>query len=307
MLKIITFATLSILTALNISCGNAEIQANSDKAINSPNDSLPTKTINTTNAISFPWLSEKTNSNGSIGDTPTPKNYSRVAAATNSYGAWLRSLPLLASNAKVMLFDGREKSYQAGAYRVLNIDIGTRDLQQCADAIMRLKAEYHYAQKEYSKIHFNYTSGTKVSFDDWSKGKKPIVSGNKVSFSAPIGKEDRSYTNFKKYLQNIYTFAGTASLEKELQKVGSIKDIQIGDVFIKGGFPGHAVIVIDVAESAKGEKIFLLAQSYMPAQSIHILKNPNQPNLSPWYSLADGEELHTPEWTFGANTLHRFK
>jgi hypothetical protein len=295
MLKIIT---LSFLAAINISCGTNEIQA-----IDSPTDSLPQSTKITT---SFPWLSNNNSSSGIVSDIATPKNYSR-AAAQNNYASWLPALPLLPNNAKVMLFDGREKPYQAGAYRVLNIDIGTRDLQQCADAIMRLKAEYHYSRKEYSQIHFNYTSGTKVSFDDWRKGKKPIVSGSKVNFSAPTGKEDNSYPNFKKYLQSIYSFAGTASLEKELQKVSSLKDIQIGDVFIKGGFPGHAIIVMDIAQSASGEKVFLLAQSYMPAQSIHILKNLNQPALSPWYSLRDGEELRTPEWTFAPNTLHRFK
>ena len=51
--------------------------------------------------------------------------------------------------------------------------------------------------------------------------------------------------------------------------------LQPGDVFIKGGSPGHAVIVVDVAiYTQTGKKVFLLAQSYMPAQQIHILVNP---------------------------------
>ena len=51
--------------------------------------------------------------------------------------------------------------------------------------------------------------------------------------------------------------------------------MQIGDVFIKGGFPGHAVVVLDMAENDRtGQRVFLLAQSYMPAQDIHIMKNP---------------------------------
>lgn len=303
MLKIIA---LSLFGLVNIGCGGDEIQAFAYTP--SATDSLP-KSKAAINSLYFPWLDtqKEYELRTLVVGIACPEGFGRKEIDLNSFGTYLRMLPLLPEGAKVMLYDGREKPYQAGAARVLNIDIGSRDLQQCADAVMRLKAEYHYSRKEYSKIHFNYTSGTRVSFDDWSKGKKPIVSGKTVSFSAATGKEDRSYPNFKKYLQNIYTFAGTASLEKELQKVASLKDIQIGDVFIKGGFPGHAVIVIDVAENTKGEKIFLLAQSYMPAQSIHILKNPNQPNLSPWYSLADGEELRTPEWTFGAKTLHRFK
>ncbi len=255
----------------------------------------------------FPWLKAPATAAESLEQgIATPAGFTRASADKNSFAAYLRRLPLYPKGTKVMLFDGREKPYQVGAYRVLNIDIGSRDLQQCADAIMRLKAEYHYEQKAYAKIHFNYTNGVRVSFDDWRKGKKPIVSGKKTSFSSPTGKEDNSYANFKKYLQNIYTFAGTASLEKELVKVPRLADIQAGDVFIKGGFPGHAVIVMDVAQNAAGEKIFLLAQSYMPAQSIHILQNPNNPLRSPWYSLKDGEELITPEWSFAAGTLKRF-
>ena len=53
----------------------------------------------------------------------------------------------------------------------------------------------------------------------------------------------------------------------------SIENIEIGDVFIQGGFPGHAIIVVDLAENEVGEKCFLVAQSYMPAQEIHVLKN----------------------------------
>ena len=71
-----------------------------------------------------------------------------------------------------------------------------------------------------------------------------------------------------------------------------------GDIFIQGGFPGHAVLVLDVATNAQDEKIFLIGQSYMPAQDFHILKNLENENLSPWYKINDGEKLYTPEWTF---------
>jgi hypothetical protein len=81
--------------------------------------------------------------------------------------------------------------------------------------------------------------------------------------------------------------------------VQNLKSIEAGDVFIKGGTPGHAVTVMDVAMNAKGEKIFLLSQSYMPAQDIHILKNFNDLSISPWYRVSDIEStLETPEYTF---------
>ncbi|MBN2610182.1 MAG: hypothetical protein JXB00_01355, partial [Bacteroidales bacterium] len=54
-------------------------------------------------------------------------------------------------------------------------------------------------------------------------------------------------------------------------------------------------------------KVFLLAQSYMPAQDIQILKNPNDKSISPWYSLDFEGDLITPEWTFKKTDLKRFK
>jgi len=83
--------------------------------------------------------------------------------------------------------------------------------------------------------------------------------------------------------------------------------MQIGDVFIQGGSPGHCVIVVDMAHDPKtGEKIFILAQSYMPAQDIQILKNPSNAAISPWYSVDFGDVLKTPEWTFTKGDLKRF-
>ncbi len=236
-----------------------------------------------------------------------PVNYKREFVEKGSFEEWLRFLPLLPENQKVMYYDGRVKPYQDGAYRVLNIDIGNSDLQQCADAIMRLKAEYHFSRGEFAKIHFNYTSGHKVSFDDWRKGKKPLLSGSKMSFSTKSIKEDNSYSNFKKYLRNIFIYAGTASLEKELNPK-DIKDVKAGDIFIKGGFPGHAVLVLDVAvHTESGKKIFLLGQSYMPAQSFHVLQNfRHDQKLSPWYPEDFGEILHTPEWEFKRTSIKEF-
>ena len=86
-----------------------------------------------------------------------------------------------------------------------------------------------------------------------------------------------------------------------------MKTIQIGDVFILGGFPGHAVLVVDVCENkSTGEKLFLIQQSYMPAQEIHVLKNLNNSEISPWYSVNFSGDLETPEWTFTKEQLMRW-
>ena len=234
-----------------------------------------------------------------------PYGFSRIKVPENSFAQWLRFLPAKDLSESVKLHSGELKPNQKAHFAIVNIDVGKRDLQQCADAVMRLKAEYHYAVKDFSKIHFNFTSGHKVAFDDWSKGRKPKISGNAVTFTNPGTDVDVSYPNFRKYMNMVFSYAGTASLSKELRTVKT-EDMQIGDVFIQGGFPGHAIIVTDMAENEQGEKVFLIAQSYMPAQDIHILKNLNEEDINPWYSLNFGEQLNTPEWTFYKNDLKRF-
>lgn len=103
----------------------------------------------------------------------------------------------------------------------------------------------------------------------------------------------------------VFGYAGTLSLAQEL-KQQELKNIKPGDVFIRGGSPGHAVIVVDVAQNKKGKKCFMLAQSYMPAQEIHILKNYNDENISPWYREDFGEILLTPEYIFNQTELKQF-
>ena len=108
-------------------------------------------------------------------------------------------------------------------------------------------------------------------------------------------------------MELLFTYAGTLSLAKELPSV-PINNMQIGDVLIQGGSPGHAVLVIDMATNPHNkEKVFLLAQSYMPAQETQILKNPAHPN-NPWYRLNDiTDQITTPEWTFTVDDLKRFE
>lgn len=229
-----------------------------------------------------------------------PQGYERIPSDKNSFAQWLLDLPLKPAGSKVYYYDGRVK--QHNVYDgVLSMDIGQRDLQQCADAAIRLRAEYLFAQKKYDAIIFHFTSGFPVPYSKWKNGYRLRIQGNICSWVLATP-SDNSYKSFRQYLDLVFSYAGTLSLQKEL-KQKHIADIQPGDVFIHGGSPGHAVIVIDVAVNAEGKRIFMLAQSYMPAQDIHILKNESQPVLSPWYESDVPGDLITPEWVFSRNEL----
>jgi hypothetical protein len=234
-----------------------------------------------------------------------PEGFSRIEVESGSFGEYLRNLPLKPHGSKVMYYNGEAKMNDVHE-AVIDIDIGNRDLQQCADAVIRLKAEYLYQQKEFDKIRFNFTNGFNAEYSRWIEGYRIEVKENDVSWKK-TSEYSIDYKDFRKYLDMVFAYAGTLSLSKELKPV-TIDEMTIGDVFIQGGTPGHCVIVVDIAESRQsGQKIFLLAQSYMPAQDIHILKNLNDQGLSPWYHLTSEEVLHTPEWNFKTTDLKRFE
>lgn len=214
-----------------------------------------------------------------------PAGFVREPARAGSWAEWLRHLPLKPAGARVLTYTGAEKWRQDVHAAIIDIDVGKRDLQQCADAIMRLRAEWLYTSGRPNEIAFNDTDGKRRAFSRANR---------------------KDYAGFRKYMDQVFAYAGTYSLEQEL-KPASLEAITIGDVFIKGGFPGHAVLVADVAvNKTTGEKRFLLAQSYMPAQDVHILKNPKSADGTPWYATAFGDTLVTPEWRFPRTSLKRW-
>ena len=209
-----------------------------------------------------------------IQDIPPPTGFRRSTVSKGSFAAWLRQVNLKKSKI-VYLFNGLPKLNQQAQYAVLDIPVGKKNLQQCADAVMRLRAEYLYSAGRYNEIIFYDNLNRAYRFD-------------------PANYR----SGFESYLEKVYAWCGTISLDKQLKTISNYADVQPGDVFIHGGSPGHAVMVMDVAVTASGEQVFMLAQSYMPAQDIHILKNPADENKSPWYRLPVHEPLQTPEWIF---------
>lgn len=256
------------------------------------------KTNALTKAVNAPIINERGNTVQKRFNTP--QGFERQNVSANSFANYLRNLPLKPNGSKVKYYNGALKD-NAPYIAVVNMPISDRNLQQCADAVMRLRGEYFYAQKAYDKISFPLTNDFKADYSEWMKGNRIAVNGNKTSWYKSK-QPSNTYQDFRNYMEFVFTYAGTLSLSKHLRSK-SIKDIAIGDVFVYGGSPGHAVIVVDVAENKTGEKVFMLAQSYMPAQETQILRNPSDVFISPWYSADIKYTLRTPEWTFKAGEL----
>ncbi|MBS1664380.1 MAG: hypothetical protein JST68_25265 [Bacteroidetes bacterium] len=230
------------------------------------------------------------NSYPTIGAIPTPAGFHRQTQPPKSFAAWLHNIPLK-KDRTVYLYNGRPKQNQDAQFAVLDVSVGRQDLQQCADAVMRLRAEYLYAYNDYTDISFYTEQGSLLNFQGWLR-----------EHSASSQR-----TAFDQYLNRVFTYCSTRTLEKQLQSVTPFSKIQAGDVLIRSGAPGHAMQVVDEAEDAQGHRIFLLAQSYMPAQDIHIVKNTSDPSISPWYRANTSNSIvETPEWIFKINELKKW-
>lgn len=234
----------------------------------------------------------------------TPEGYERIPSYEHELANFLRSLPLKPDKSKVMLYNGNAKADQSSHAAVFDLDVGSRDLQQCADSIIRVYAEYFWSVNEYDRISFHLTNGFLMEYTKWRDGNRLKVEGNDVSW-VRTADYDASYESFRKYLDMVYAYAGTLSLKQESEKI-SLDMLKPGDMLLEGGSPGHCILIVDMAADSDGKRCFLLAQGYMPAQDFHVINNPHHPE-DPWYYEDEFTfPFITPAWTFDEGSLARW-
>jgi len=233
----------------------------------------------------------------------TPNGFTRDTPE-DSWQKYLQNLELLPGNPKILDYNGNPIAKQDSHVAIINFDVGTKDLQQCADAIIRIRAEYLFKNKKYEDIMFHFTSGDEYKWIDHANGIRPVVNGNHVQFIRKKGK-DHSYANFKNYLNYVYMYAGTISLNRYQNKVSRKNTLQIGDIIIKAGSPGHAVLIVDRAEK-NGKYIYLLAEGYTPAQSIHILDS-KKSKIHPWFTISNTGAISSSRYYFANPNIVRFQ
>jgi hypothetical protein len=275
------FGTVSLVVAAAVQCSSVTQDSSKDAPQDASQDV------------------EQENAEGNTVETrfTPPSGFTRKNYTAGTFGNYLQQLPLKPAGTLTKQFNGETKPNKVAA-AVIDISVGNSDLQQCADAIMRLRAEWLFSEKRFDDIAFNLTNGFNMKYSEWKKGKRLNAACNGWNNG---GTASESHDDFMNYMKKIFTYAGTLSLSKELQ-TKNIANLEAGDVFIKGGSPGHAVVVVDVAEGREG-KVFLLAQSYMPAQDIEILKNLNNAGMSPWFKASEMGILDTPEYDFDWSQL----
>ena len=115
-----------LLIFLLCSCN---VNTNQDNTITDEQEETSTATINPTG--------EKL-----IHRIAPPSGYTWETAMPNSFAEFLHNLPLKETGSPVLDYTGTHISNQEEHIAIINYDVGTRNFQQCADATIRLRAEY---------------------------------------------------------------------------------------------------------------------------------------------------------------------
>lgn len=236
-----------------------------------------------------------------------PAGFTRVHTEPESFARWLRALPIRADRAFVLAYDGARLSRPSAA--VVLLDVGTRDLQQCADSVIRLHAEYLWSRRRGGEASYHFTSGDRTRWTDWRMGERFRVRGSKVTRSRGAGRRG-SHENYRRWLDLVFQYAGTRSLRFDSTAVGA-RPIEAGDFYVQPGGPGHAVVVLDVATHEDGRRAALIGQGFIPAEDLHVLRAGHDRVLDEvWFLLPDAAhpQLSTPSWApFKPGEARRFK
>lgn len=263
----------------------------------------------TARAEAYPWLADPaaavpTEAGALEQRFDTPDGFTRVALAPGSFGAWLRRLPLAHAGTSVVSFRGDVilPADHENLAAVVALDVGARDLQQCADSIIRLHAEWLYAQGR-RDASYRAASGAPMPFARWARGERVVPQGLSFAWTTSARPND-DHASYRRWLDAVFAYANTGSLARDGEPVPAA-ELRPGDFVVQAGAPGHAVLVLDLAVAPDGRRALLLGQGFMPAQSFQVLR-PSPARA--WFVVDPGARaLDTPFWApFPWKALRRF-
>ncbi len=257
----------------------------------------------------YPWPRRATVYESlAVRTNPPPPGFTRVSVEPGSFAWWLRHLPVLAPSEPLRYFDGTPVPRgNAGLAGVVDLDTGKRDLQQCMDVLIRLRAEYLRAAGQEKRIAFRYPGGRYLTWSSWIKGLRPDRSTKDLTL-VPRAAWSDSRGTFMGYLQTLYYDTGTVHHQSEPKVAPG--DLAIGDFFVYPPNPatvnGHAVMVLDLAVSATGERRIVVGQGDTPATDFHVLRLPRG---SAWFPVPAADFTGTFLWPtpFSWDMLRRFR
>ncbi len=218
-----------------------------------------------------------------IGNIALPSDtYHRIQISEDSFAAMLRNLPLKSPGSDVLNYRGGifKSGKDTSVAFVVDLDIRGRRLEQCMDILVRLYAQYIWRRNLVDHFKLPLPGGYWLSWKDWEAGFRPVFKGIDISMRK-LSDFDDSYHSYQSYLNTIYAESHTQQFYHALQSLKG-EEVQIGDIIIRKGTKGHAIMIVDLAMNKRGEMIALIANGDTPACEFFLL---NHKKDRPWIPL----------------------
>ena len=150
--------------------------------------------------------------NGTVDQNPSnPPAIQKFVSANFPKDSWqyfLQHLPI--KNAPIVDYSGKPVLDQGKHVAIIDFNVGNSDLQQCADALMRLRAEYLFAQHRCDEIGFHFCNGQYYSWKMYCNGSRPAFKGNDMHW-ATVRSCELTHESLRRYLNIVYAYANTVS------------------------------------------------------------------------------------------------
>jgi hypothetical protein len=276
-----------------------------------PEDARPTEAaparVDVDRPAQYAWLSAKERKSYQplTERIPLPTGFSRVPVQNGTFADWLRYLPAMPEgtpvrNAKKEIVLPAD---HAGLAAVVALQPQTARTLVASNMLVRLRAEYLWASGKLDQAAFHFASGHLSSWREWADGYRSTVKGREVSLSKSAP-PDSSRTSFCGYLEGIFKYGNFDSLHHDTDKAAD-GAVEGGDVFLRRGRAGHAVMVLDVATDPRGCVAVLLGEGGSPPQTFHVLRGKDG---SPWFPLSRSAPIDLgPKGTFQLADLRHWK
>ena len=238
-----------------------------------------------------------------------PEGYIRPPFPENTFQYYLRTLPLKGADAKVVKYDGYDKFFDCYD-AVLDVNFQKDvDLIHGEHAVQLLRSKYLYESSKYELINFSFDDNRDLNFQEYGDGYRWVWQDS-AYVKIETATSNFSENTFNEYLNEVFNNSTARGLMADTRGI-KFSEISTGDVFIQPGnkhAKGHAVIVLDlIVDPMTGERLVLLGQGFNPTQDIHILRNPFETDISPWYRVdEDSFYFTTIQWNFRKKHSRRF-
>lgn len=218
---------------------------------------------------------------------PPPPGFTRVKVAPNSFGAWLRNMPLLKPGSPVKDYRGHifKKPWDSTVAAVTACTISGRSMDQCMDILMRFYAAYLHKNNRLADLILPLPDGSAYGFTQARQNLVPVFKG--LHFRLQPDKHLRNPLSLNRFLNIVFELTGTQAFYYHYRKI-PLDSVQPGDFIVKKGRKGHAVLIVDMATDGMGNRMALIGQGDTPACGLYLLK---ERDGSPWFPISSKQNF----------------